>query len=171
MDSSNCFRRIWTKKIKSVVECYPDIFSFKLSREDIEEVGGFSSESAKKFVKDYNQFIKFYNEISDDINITHLWEDGPEFSESGETEYSESSDNSTIPVWGAHVVFDSLSFMDDHEIFSIVEDFGLIVKRRVTKNTDFVVINNYDDINSLMKYAEKSEIHILTIKEFKNLFG
>ena len=61
--------------------------------------------------------------------------------------------------------------MDDHEIFSIVEDFGLIIKRRVTKNTDYVVINNYDDINSLMKYAEKSEIHILTIKEFKTLFG
>ena len=172
MDSSNCFRRgFGPKKIKSVVECYPDIFSFKLSREDIEEVGGFSGNSAKKFVSDYNKFIKFYNEISDDINITHLWEDGPKFSESSETEYSDSSDDSTIPVWGAHVVFDSLSFMDDHEIFSIVEDFGLIVKRRVTKNTDYVVINNYDDINNLMKYAEKSEIHILTIKEFKTLFG
>ena len=172
MDASNIFGRgLGRKKLRNVIESYPDIFEYKIGKEDIEEVEGFSSKLAKKFAVNYRDFVKFYNQIYDKITVTKLWEDGPDFEEGSVTSHEDTYEDDTLPVWGANIVFESLTFMDDHKIFSIVEDFGLIIKRRVTRNTDYVVINNLDDNNKLIETAEKYEIEILNIKEFKNLFG
>ena len=131
----------------------------------------FLPNNEKKFAVNYRDFVKFYNQIYDKITVTKLWEDGPDFEEGSTTSHEDTYEDDTLPVWGANIVFESLSFMDDHKIFSIVEDFGLIIKRRVTRNTDYVVVNNLDDNNKLIETADKYEIEILNIEEFKNLFG
>ena len=116
MDASNCFGRgLGKKKIKNVIESYPDILNYKLSREDIEEVEGFSVNTSKMFTSNFKDFIKFYNQILDNITVTTLWEDGPEFSEDDSSYYSEDEyyQDETLPIWGSEVVFTNLTDIED----------------------------------------------------------
>ena len=173
MDASNCFGRgLGKKKIKNVIESYPDILNYKLSREDIEEVEGFSVNTSKMFTSNFKDFIKFYNQILDNITITTLWEDGPEFSNDDSSYYSDDEyyQDETLPIWGSEVVFTNLTDIEDIEIFNTIEEYGLTIKRRITKNTDYVVSSSETVNKKILEKCQMYDLEIIDISTFKTLF-
>ncbi|QKF94120.1 NAD-dependent DNA ligase [Fadolivirus algeromassiliense] len=79
MAASNCFGRgLAIKKLKIIVETYPNIMNEKWTnkelKEKILELHGFEEISANQFVDHFGTFKKFFNELEniDTINISQL---------------------------------------------------------------------------------------------------
>jgi len=76
MAASHMDRGLGERKLKEIINKYPNIMKEKWNRDEfiekIKEVEGFSDKLAERFVDNFKEFKKFFKEINDVYNLDHL---------------------------------------------------------------------------------------------------
>jgi DNA ligase (NAD+) len=76
MAASHMDRGLGERKIKEIINKYPNIMKEKWDREDfiekIKDVDGFSDKLAERFVDNFKEFKKFFKEIDSVYDMSHL---------------------------------------------------------------------------------------------------
>ena len=76
MAASHMDRGLGERKLKEIIKKYPNIMKESWARDEfiekIKEVDGFSDKLAERFVDNFKQFKKFFKEINDVYDLSHL---------------------------------------------------------------------------------------------------
>ncbi len=76
MAASHMDRGLGERKLKEIINKYPNIMKEKWDRQEfidkIKQVDGFSDKLAERFVDNFKYFKKFYKEIDDIYDISHM---------------------------------------------------------------------------------------------------
>ena len=160
MAATNLFgRNLGSKKIKLIIQEYPNILKLKDSNEElfrkVKNLDGFDDILANQFINHLNEYKKFHNELTKLVNINHL-------------NNNIVTKNSTFK--GITFVFTGYRNKDWEKK---IEEGGGKVTGSVSKNTNIII---YTDTSS-SKYKKAVElkqqdesIKILTPDEAKKLF-
>ena len=150
------------RKLKLITDVYPDILSFKYTAQKlydiIIEIKGFGDISAKDFANYFNDFIEFYNELSDIVDLSHL--------EEVETDDS-SEDEDKHELSGGTVVFTGFR---DKVLEEKIIKLGAKVTTTISKNTDILVCADKNEDSTKMKKANELNIEILEKNEFIEMY-
>lgn len=161
MGASHCFGRgMGTRKLKLVIEKYPEIMSVDWNKDKmiskIKDVDGFSDVTASQFTDNYEEFKTFFEEINKVINIKHLKNN------------SEKKD-------GKDVKDANGTFKDQVVVFTgfrskeaeqLIEKQGGRVSGTVSGNTTLLVHSAGDTSSSKYQKAKKLDIKTMTGDEF-----
>lgn len=153
MDASGVFDNMGTRKLSKVTTRYPNILSDynKLPKTSliakIEEVGSFSTLSAKAFVKALPKFISFINK---NPHITY--------------KASKKVEKKSGSLSGQTFIF--TGFRDRH-LEATLESKGGKLGLGVTKTTSMVVTKDKDSSSTKITKAKDLQIKIMTLDQFK----
>ena len=146
------------EKIKLILNEYPDLLSdyINWSKEEfinkIIKIKGWDIKTAKLFVDNYKNFIKFYNEIKDYIKIII------------------SVKNNTLLIGKLINKKIVLSGFRDKKLQEIISNEGGVITNTISNKTDYLIIKeNY--LSEKIKKAKELNIKILTINEFNKLIN
>ncbi len=156
MAASNIFGHgLGERKLKLIIDKYPDIFSKKFSTskliEMIVEIDGFENKTATKFTDGYEDFKKFLKE-NKKIKIKIV---------------KKSSKKTKGKLVDKKIVFTGFR---DKDLEKFVEEEGGTLSSSVSSNTDYLVTNDKSSGSSKIKAAEKHNVSILNKEEFISMF-
>lgn len=147
---------IGERKIKLIIEQYPDILTWKLKKNEfvdkLNEIEGFSTITSEKFYENLDDFKKFYAEINKIKDISHILI----------VEKKQKVDESN-PLNGLKIVFTGFR---DNELKKYIEDNGGKVSDSVSSNTNIVVHADGEDSSSKIEKAKKLGITVITKSNF-----
>lgn len=140
MAGTNIFGRgLGIKKLKSIIDKFPDIITKIYSIEDIQSVDGIGSISAQHFLSHIDEFIIFWNELNIPINTND------------------------IKRIDKVVVFTGFR---DKNLQTQIENAGGVVSDTVTNKTKLVIAKSIDDSIKIQK-ARKLNITIILKDDFE----
>ena len=157
MTATNFARGIGDKKIKPILEQFPDILTLNEPLSDkinkIKSVKGNSNITATKFVEAIPDFIKFIK--NSDLQYKLLYK----------------IENKTVDE--GHVLFKKKIVMTgfrDKDIKEKIEALGCELTEIVNKNTFIVLTKNVDDTTTKLDKARELNITIMTPEVFKEKY-
>ena len=155
MTGTNIFGRgMGEKRIKLILNEYPDIlFSSKSDEEKILMVAklpGFKDKTAKAFVP----YIKKFTDFAKDINITHR------------LKQTAKNINTNHPLYKKNIVFTGVR---NKELQKKMENIGVNLGSSISKNTDYVIVKDLEEITTKVEKAKQLNIPIKTIQEIQKL--
>ena len=160
MAASHKFGRgLAEKKIREIINMYPNILTEEWDEDEMEEkileVSGFSTKLAKLFSKNFEEFMDFYNEISKIKDISRFEEIQitDEESSDGEKLFAEKT-----------IVF--TGFRDKDLKDSIIKNGGKVSDSVSSKTFILICADGADMSSSKFKKAEKNGTKIMTKSEF-----
>jgi len=123
------------RKIKIIVDAYPDIMKNKWNRkkflDKIIELEGFNIKTATKFVDNFNKFKKFYNKLSKVVDLKHV-----DKQRKKATKTTKKKSDKKLLLSGEKIVF---SGFRDKILEQLVEDLGGKVTGSVSGKTTMLV--------------------------------
>lgn len=147
---------IGERKIKLIIDQYPDILKWKLKKnefvEKLNEIEGFSTITSEKFYENLDDFKKFYEEINKIKDISHILK----------VENKKKVDE-TNPINGLKIVFTGFR---DKDLKQYIEDNGGKVSDSVSSNTNIVVHADGEDDSSKIKKAKELGTTVMSKSEF-----
>ena len=156
--SNKLGRGIGSRKVKTILEMYPNILNDhkKWSKNEfidkIKLIDGWDEKTSKLLVDNFAKFMDFYNLIKKYITITNPNKKVKKSKLSGKT-----------------IV---MSGFRDNDLKSKLEDLGIKIKTSVSKNTDYLVVKDKSvikDNTGKIKKAKESNVTIITKDELENL--
>jgi NAD-dependent DNA ligase len=142
MAGTNIFGRgLGIKKLKSIIDKFPDIITKKYSIQDIQSVDGIGSISAQHFLSHIDEFIIFWNDLNIPMPIN-------------------TNDNKRIDKT---IVFTGFR---DKNLQSQIENLGGVVSDTVTNKTKLVIAKSIEDSTKIQK-AKKLDIPIILKDDFE----
>lgn len=158
MVATNKFGRgLGTKKIKQIIDNYPDIYKSFNDKEKIREMliklDGFDTITINSFIDGIVSYQEFYNSLNSIYDISHIYK-------IKQTKKDIIKENK---LSNKNIVFTGFR---DKELQKKVENLGATVKETVTKNIDIVVKSDDEGISSKIKKALELNIRIMTKEEF-----
>ena len=156
MAASHMERGLGERKLKEIIKKYPNIMKENWSRDEfiekIKEVDGFSDKLAERFVDNFKQFKKFFKEINDIYDLSHL------LKIKVEKKISNMFENKSICLTGTR----------DKETIEFIEKNGGKISSSVSTKTYLLIhADNADKSSNKFKNAIKNNIKILSLTEFK----
>ena len=161
MDASNMLGRGFSyKKIKMITDIYPQILindvknrniALKITVDDLKKVDGIAVISAKTFIENLPKFYEFYDSLG--IKCKSL-----------KTELKEVVLNTNFK--DKSFVF---SGFRNKELEKIVVDNGGKVNTTISKNTNYLIVKNKEEISTKIDKAKALGVTILDIEEFERL--
>ena len=161
MDASNMLGRGFSyKKIKMITDIYPQILindvknrniALKITVDDLKKVDGIAVISAKTFIENLPKFYEFY----DSLGIK---------CKSPKTELKEVVLNTNFK--DKSFVF---SGFRNKEFEKIVVDNGGKVNTTISKNTNYLIVKNKEEISTKIDKAKALGVKILDIEDFERL--
>jgi NAD-dependent DNA ligase/DNA polymerase/3'-5' exonuclease PolX len=163
MAASNMFGRgIGERKIKPMLEAYPDILTRKESKEQkmtmLMGIKGIGNENAKSFVEHIDEFMAFLK----DCGLESKLNSPPIVPEKLENKMTETLDT-THPLYQKHIV---MTKVRDATIIEGLKKVGGVLDDNVGKNTFALVVKSKDDVSNKTKYAVEHNIPMFTPAEF-----
>jgi NAD-dependent DNA ligase len=166
MVASNIFGRgFGIKKINIIMKEYPNIIlspeEDETKIDNISSLSGFSSKSAKEFVKKIKLFIDF---ISDNSLGEKLVK---------KVESILKSDDSSEIIDKTHVLYNKkilLTGFRDKSLQEEIEKVGGIIESNFKKDLNYLITKNSETKGSKVDKALKKEIPIITVSDFKEKF-
>lgn len=162
MAASNTFGRgFGTRRLKLIIDAYPDIMNKKWDnekmKEQIMEIEGFDNKTATQFTKHYNKFMKFYNDLSKVVDLSHL------------TLVKNTTDKQqkNMLLKDEKIVF--TGFRDKH-IEEFIEENGGKVVTSISSKTTMLIYVDENSSGSKLEKAIKMGIKIITLIDFKNKY-
>ena len=156
--SSEFGRGIAEKKIRQVIQKYPDILKDELTTEEmyskIMSVPGFSVKHSTQFTEGLPKFKMFADEMKIDYMNHNIIE-------------SETDDESKHVLSKKLIVFTGGKVS---EIVDYIAKSGGIIENLVTKETFALIAHDKNSESTKTKKAVKLGIPVYSIEEFKNLF-
>ena len=156
--SNKLGRGIGSRKVKTILELYPNILNDhkKWSKNEfidkIKLIDGWDEKTSKLLVDNFAKFMDFYNLIKKYITIANPNKKFKKSKLSGKT-----------------IV---MSGFRDNDLKSKLEDLGIKIKTSVSKNTDYLVVKDKSvikDNTGKIKKAKESNVTIITKDELENL--
>jgi NAD-dependent DNA ligase len=161
MVASNLFGRgLGEKKLKPILETYPNILESKeSSQEKIEmlmKINGIGRENAKSFVENIHNFMEFLKETKLE-NKLH-----------SQTTFSfilqpQDEIDSSHVLYNKHII---MSKVRDKKIIEELKKVGGILDDNIGKNTFVLIVKSHEDESNKTKYAKTHGIPIMTPEEF-----
>lgn len=157
-------RGIGNRKIKPILEAFPDIITSKNKPEtkisNLKTVNGIEQKTAKTFVENIPKFIEFLKEcgLEDKLLISK---------NTGETKYVDLSVDTANPLYGKKIV---MTKVRDKEIIYELDKYGATLEDDIKKTTFVLIVKSKDDVSNKTKYAKTNNIPIMTPEEFKALY-
>ena len=166
MNASNMLGEgIGIEKIKLIIDNYPDIiYIHKKWNENefidnIVKIKGFDIKTASLFVSNFHKFIKFFNEIKNNIATSNITT----------TTTSNTSTSNSGKLHNKIIVF---SGFRNSKLEEIIINNGGIINNNVTKKTNYLIIkNNLSSGSEKIKKADELGIIILTVEKFYEQFN
>jgi NAD-dependent DNA ligase len=158
MAASNMFGRgIGERKIKPILEAYPDI----LTRTEIptrkidmlKSIKGIGKENANSFVENIPKFMTFIEECGLEYKLTK-----PAVVDVFETSRIQPIDTSH-PLYQKHIV---MTKVRDQEIIDKLKNVGGVLDNTMSKTTFVLITKSKDDVSNKTKYANEHGIPIMT---------
>ena len=158
MAVSNIFGRgFGERKINPILEKFPDILSSDIGEEEkidlIKTIRGVEKKTAERFVKHIPKFMEF-------IKVAKLESKLQDLPQPIEKDTSHPLYDKSIIITGFR----------NKELSDELKTIGASESTSVSKNTFAVVVKSKDEITGKVEAAEKKNIPIYTIDEFKNKF-
>jgi len=151
MGASNCFGRGFSrKKMKLLLESYPDILTNTPSMEQLMAVKGFSSKTIEPLLHNLDDFRGFIASLPDWINVVI-----PQ------------------PLPSSHILSKKKIVMSgtrDKHVKDFISKVGGNLATSVSKNTHLVIIKDASSTSSKVDKAKSLGIRVLTLDEFKGEF-
>jgi NAD-dependent DNA ligase/DNA polymerase/3'-5' exonuclease PolX len=183
MDASNKFGRgISMKKMKPIMEAYPDILTssdgaeYKFER--LIKIKGVGKENAKGFVDNIPNFMSFLRECGLEDKL-HRTEESTNSSSTNASNTIELEDgqapiqtplssekvtlDNTHPLYGKHIV---MTKVRDKTIIDGLKKVGGILDDNISKSTFVLITKSKDDVSNKTKYANQHDIPIMEPSEF-----
>jgi NAD-dependent DNA ligase len=157
MVASNVLGRgLGERKMKPILETYPDILTSRLTNEEkvknLRDVPGIGPENAKTFVSNIPVFIKFLKDCGLESKLS-----------GGTIENKLVVVNSSHPLFQKHIV---MTKVRDAAIIENLKKVGGILDETIGKNTFVLIVKSKEDVSNKTKYADEHEIPIMTPAEF-----
>ena len=153
MSASNKFGRGFSfKKLKEVLNMYPDILTTEYTESDICEINGFSNKTAKRFIDHLPEFKKFINEN----NFIIEKNTSDSVSNENNTKYSALFKNKKIVFTGIR----------NKDLEKLIEDNGGKITNVINSKTSFLIRKNKDNNSSKVKKALEKNIDVFTFEDF-----
>ena len=154
MKASNIFGRgLGERKIKPIMEEYPDILISKLSDEDkvknVMKVKGMAKKSAEAFVKSIEDFNLFLIQV----NLTHKLHDMPEVKNL----------DVNHPLYKKKIV---MTGFRDKTLEESIKAVGGELGSSVSKNTFVLLVKSLDETTGKIEQAKKLDVPIMTPNDF-----
>ena len=169
MVASNLLGRgLGERKIKPILEKYPDILISRESDEDkikmLKEIEGIGPENAKSFVSNIPAFMAFLKEceLEGKLSMTNV----SNIKASNIVEESLHIDTSN-PLFGKKIVMTKIR---DKEIIEHLTKVGATLEDNIKKDTFVLIVKTHDDVSNKTKYAIDNHIPIMTPQEFRVKF-
>ena len=152
MSASNMFGRgLGVKKMKLIMDNYPNILTMKASNEKklemISSLEGFNVRTAGLFVPNIKKFIEFMK----DIDLNHRL-----IQTNNTKKEKHSLSDKKIVMTGAK----------DKTLKKKLDELGIKLSSSVSKNTDFVIVTSMNETTSKMEKAKKLGITIVLANDF-----
>lgn len=159
MAASHMDRGLGERKIKEIINKYPNIINEKLNRDDfiekIKNVDGFSDKLAERFVDNFKYFKKFFKEVNDVYDLSHLLK-----IKKVEKQGDFFKDKS-ICMTGTR----------DKEIINFIEKNGGKISTSVSSKTHLLIhADDADKSSNKFQNAEKYKTLVISVSEFKKKY-
>jgi DNA ligase (NAD+) len=149
-------RGIGSKKISPILETYPDILTATETNESkitkIKTIDGIEQKTAKMFVENIPEFIKFLKDIGQESKLDGL------------PVVKNKIVSSQHPLNDKKIV---MTKTRDKEIIDSLIKFGASLEDTIKKDTFVLIVKSKDDTSNKTKYAIANNIPIMTPDEFK----
>ena len=169
MVASNLLGRgLGQRKLKPILEKYPDILNSGESDEDkikmLRGIEGIGPENAKSFVSNIPTFMAFLKEcdLEGKISMTNV-------SNAQATNRIEEKSNidTSNPLFGKKIV---MTKVRDKEIIEYLTKVGSILEDNIKKDTFVLIVKTHDDVSNKTKYATEHNIPIMMPSEFREKY-
>ena len=167
MAASNMLGRgIGLRKMKPIMETYPDILTSNIDEEEkknmLMEVPNIGKENANSFVSNIPKFIEFLNKAKLTGKLQKELKNTLE-----PTKEKKASVNKDHPLYDKHIV---MTKVRDKHIIEQLEKFGAHLDNTIGKNTNVLITKSKDDVSNKTKKANDLGIPIMTPPEFVKKF-
>lgn len=159
MAASHMDRGLGERKLKEIINKYPNIMNEKLDRDDfiekIKNVDGFSDKLAERFVDNFKYFKKFFKEVNDVYDLSHLLKI-KKIEKQGDLFKDKS-----ICMTGTR----------DKEIIDFIEKNGGKISSSVSSKTHLLIhADDADKSSNKFQNAEKYKTIMISVSEFKKKY-
>ena len=157
-------RGLGERKIKPILEAYPDILITPHSDENkeamLQSVSGIGKENAREFVKNIPDFLEFLKEckLEDKLSAKQAVPI---------TNTIVSAADTSHPLYGKKIV---MTKVRDKEIIDFMERHGATLENSMKKDVLVLIVKSKDDVSNKTEYAIKNKIPIMTVEEFKQMY-
>ncbi len=156
MAASNLFGvGIGLKKIKPIMESYPNILQSSETKEEkiemLRTVPSIGPESAKTFVENIGKFLEFLQEARLEDKLT------------------KKENKLVIEIKKDHILNGKKIVMTkvrDKYIIEQIEKVGATLENNIGKNTDILIVKSYDDVSNKVNKAKEMKLPIFTPADF-----
>jgi NAD-dependent DNA ligase len=153
MTASNTFKHGFAeKKLKSIINAFPDLLENEPNLEDILQVEGWNYKTAEPFLERLPNFIEFLE--------YHPY-----------LKYNIKKKSKTKSNGGLNDIKVVFTGVRDKPLESIIEDMGGKISSSISKNTNIVITNDPNSTTSKLNKARDLGIPILTLKQFYKKFN
>lgn len=163
---SNVFGgRFGEKKVKKILENYPDIFSDRKSNPEkiktLESIDGIAKKSATSFVKELSNFIGFMESIGlkKRLTLKNIKK------ELGGTNAVKK--NTQHPLYDKSIV---MSGFRDKELEKKIESVGGVLSNSITKSTFVLLVKDVDEDTNKIHKAKMLDITLMKPNTFEKLY-
>ena len=158
-------RGLGERKVKPILEMYPDILVSKESREDkikmLKKVAGIGKENAAEFVENIPEFIEFLRECSLESKLDKSNE------KPLENTMKKSDIDTSNPFYQKKIV---MTKTRDKDIIDFLTKMGGSLEDSMKKDTFILIVKSVEDSSSKTEYAKKNGIPILSVEQFKKKY-
>ena len=153
-------RGLGERKVRPILEMYPNILVSKESKEEkiemLKKVAGIGKENAAEFVENIPEFLVFLRECSLENKLNRPIE-----------EPVEKDIDTSNPFYQKKIV---MTKTRDKDIIDFVTRMGGSLEESMKKNTFILIVKSTEDTSSKTEYAKKNEIPILSVEQFKEKY-
>jgi DNA ligase (NAD+) len=150
-------RGLAERKIKPIIDTYPDILTSTESNEEkesyIKSVSGIGKENSREFVKNIPKFIEFLRNSNLEYKL-----DQP-IKEIKKSINGELTDKKIV-----------MTKVRDTDIINFITIQGAILENTMKKDIYILIVKSKDDISNKIEYAKNNGITMMTVEEFKKRF-
>ncbi len=152
MAASNAFGLgMGSRKVKLVIDAYPDIMTKKITKSDLIKIDGFEDKTSEIFLTGLDKFKDWLNETK----LKYI-DPVTEVKEKGKGKYSDM----IIVMTGFR----------DKDLKKNIEDNGGVVTDTVSSKTTILLAKDLDEGGSKIEKAQKLKVKIMTVTEFLEKF-
>lgn len=165
MTASNCFDGLGLKKLKIVLEEYPNIMTLpenKLNIEMIKKCDGYSDISSKKFIDGLIEFKKFMKVNDKFLKIEKINKKSK--SKSKKSYVNKKFNNMTFDK--LFIVFTGVR---DSDLEDKLNELGSTIQSNINSKTNVLVAKDINSSSSKIKKAKELGIMLITYNKFKDM--